>query len=151
DPAELELAIINLAVNARDAMPAGGRFAIRAANATGQLPPPLAPPMVVIEVRDDGAGIDPDILDKVFEPFFTTKPTGGGTGLGLSQVYGLCQRAGGLATIESRPGAGTVVRLFFPAAEEPAGSGGSEPAAMPQRLGKALLLVADNDEVAAAP
>jgi signal transduction histidine kinase len=150
DPAELELAIINLAVNARDALPAGGNFDIRASNATGPLPAPLVAPMVMVEARDDGAGIDPAILDKVFEPFFTTKPTGGGTGLGLSQVYGLCQRAGGLATIESCPGAGTVVRLFFPAAEELRDMGRTVPAARLQHLGKAVVLVEDNDEVAAA-
>ncbi len=177
DPAELELAIINLAVNARDAMPSGGSFRIRASNAAEPLPPPLVAPMVVVEVRDDGAGIDPAILDKVFEPFFTTKPTGGGTGLGLSQVYGLCQRAGGLATIESTPragqhaaglpggsealgaagrsddsapAAGTVVRLYFPAAEASGDADHSPPAATLGRLGKSVLLVEDNDEVAAA-
>jgi signal transduction histidine kinase len=123
DWAEFELALINLSINARDAMPAGGGFRIRAYNATADLPPLLKGPMVVVEAADSGNGIAAEVIDKVFEPFFTTKPVGQGTGLGLSQIYGLCQRAGGQATISSRPGEGTTVRLFFPAAPHPAGRG----------------------------
>ncbi|MES2978117.1 MAG: ATP-binding protein [Pseudomonadota bacterium] len=150
DSAELELALINLAINARDAMPSGGRFSIQARNADGPLPPPLTGRMVLIEISDTGVGIPPEVIDKVFEPFFTTKPVGEGTGLGLSQIYGLCQRAGGLATISSRVGLGTTVRLFFPATEEPATHVAAAPAnAMPQ-LRKSILVVEDNDEVAAA-
>jgi signal transduction histidine kinase len=150
DPAEFELALINLAVNARDAMTGGGYLRIAARNAAvDELPPQLKPPMVLIEANDSGSGIDPQILDKVFDPFFTTKPVGSGTGLGLSQIYGLCQRAGGLATIHSQVGAGTTVRLFFPAvAERPAVL--DDPPKLPTNLAKTVLLVEDNDEVAMA-
>ena len=149
DAAELELAMINLAINARDAMPAGGRFEVAARNASGPLPPPLEGPMVLLEVTDTGLGIAPEVLDKVFEPFFTTKPVGEGTGLGLSQVYGLCQRAHGMATVESRLGLGTTVRLFFPATE--AKPGGPAPvSAVLRQIDRTVLLVEDNEEVASA-
>ena len=150
DSAEFELALINLAINARDAMPCGGRFCIAARNVTENLPPMLEGPMVMVEAGDTGAGIDPQILDKVFEPFFTTKPTGEGTGLGLSQIYGLCQRAGGLATVHSQVQVGTTVRLFFPAAPEQAAGAADNPPTLPRNLDKKVLLVEDNDEVAAA-
>jgi len=150
DPAELELALINLAINARDALPQGGAFRLCAANAR-ENPPPLAPgAMVVIEASDDGVGVAPELLGKVFEPFFTTKPVGAGTGLGLSQVYGLCQRAGGLATIASEPGRGTCVRLFFPADAQAADHAVAKPAALARDLHKHVLLVEDNAEVASA-
>ena len=100
DAAEFELALINLAVNSRHALgPSGGYFRVHAQNAEAGLSPLFQGPMVVVQASDNGAGIAPEVLAKVFEPFFTTKPVGEGTGLGLSQVYGLCQRAGGLATI----------------------------------------------------
>jgi signal transduction histidine kinase len=151
DSAEFELALINLAINARDAMPSGGSFGVTARNAApAEVPPLLQGPMVIVEARDTGGGIPADVITKVFDPFFTTKPVGQGTGLGLSQVYGLCQRAGGMATVESRPGQGTVVRLFFPVAD----GGAAVPAAVaPALLGnldKRVLMVEDNDEVAGA-
>lgn len=148
DAAEFELALLNLAINARDAMPGGGDLTIAARNAT-ELPPNLHGRFVVIEVSDTGVGIDPARIDKVFEPFFTTKPVGEGTGLGLSQVYGLCQRAGGHAAIRSRLGAGTTVSLYFPAvaggAAEPSAAHG---AAQRPGLDLFVLLVEDNQEVA---
>lgn len=149
DRAELELAFLNLAINAKDAMPAGGSFMLRARNAPVPLPPGLSGDFVVVEAIDTGEGIPADLLDKVFEPFFTTKPMGQGTGLGLSQVYGLCQRAGGTATLHSVPGKGTTVRMFFPAA---LGEAAVPPAdgvpASSRQLNKSLLLAEDNDEVA---
>jgi CheY-like chemotaxis protein len=148
DSAEFELALLNLAINARDAMPGGGDLSIAVRNAT--VPPPnLHGRFVLIEVSDTGVGIDPACIDKVFEPFFTTKPVGEGTGLGLSQVYGLCQRAGGHATIRSQPGAGTTVTLYFPAASaaavEPTGTANTTDR---PGLGLSVLLVEDNPEVA---
>jgi signal transduction histidine kinase len=150
DAAEFELALINLAVNSRHAIAQNGCFRISARNAEQDLPPLLKGPMVVVEASDDGRGIEPDVLAKVFEPFFTTKPVGEGTGLGLSQVYGLCHRAGGLATIDSAPGRGTVVRMFFP--PDSVGPDAARPDGHPPRrdLGKHVLVVEDNPEVAAA-
>lgn len=150
DAAEFELALLNLAINARDALGKDGRLAITARNALAdELPPLLLGPMVLVEVADNGRGIPPEILDRVFEPFFTTKPVGEGTGLGLSQVYGLCQRAGGLATLDSEPGQGTRVRMFFPPDDAPPVRDDTRPV-LPQRLALHVLLVEDNAEVAAA-
>jgi signal transduction histidine kinase/CheY-like chemotaxis protein len=150
DAAELELALINLAVNAKDAMPGGGRFEISVSRARGPLPEPLSGEVIAIEATDTGCGIEPAIVEKVFEPFFTTKPVGQGTGLGLSQIFGLCQRTGGKAAIESKLGVGTTVSLFFPAALQCAGVGAAPaPAAFPN-IGKTVLLVEDNLDVAAA-
>ncbi|MDB5911777.1 MAG: response regulator [Ramlibacter sp.] len=150
DSAELELALLNLAINARDAMPSGGSFKIVAGNATEGIPQKLHGPVVLIAAVDTGTGIAPDLLDKVFEPFFTTKPLGQGTGLGLSQVYGLCERAGGAAAVESIVGEGTTVRLFFPAAQ--AGQGPAQSSRQPvnRRLERSVLVVEDNNEVASA-
>jgi CheY-like chemotaxis protein len=147
DAAELELAIINLAVNAKDAMPEGGRFQL---SARGARPGEAGLPgeFVVISVADTGAVIDPDVIERVFDPFFTTKPHGQGTGLGLSQVYGLCTQAGGTARIESTPGRGTEVKLFLPAA---AGMQDDAPVAEAPReaaLDCSVLLVEDNEDLA---
>ncbi|RYY68972.1 MAG: hybrid sensor histidine kinase/response regulator, partial [Comamonadaceae bacterium] len=103
DEAELELALINLCINARDAMPDGGLIRIRAESADGQC--------VLVSVRDEGQGIEPGLVDKVFEPFFTTKPLGKGTGLGLAQVQSCVEQAGGRLRLESDVGVGTTVSL----------------------------------------
>lgn len=142
DVGEFELAILNLAVNANDAMPAGGRLAISAANA----PAAGTDRFVVIEVSDSGAGIPQEILDKVCEPFFTTKPLGQGTGLGLSQVYGFCNQAGGTLKIESTVGVGTTVRLLLKASTDRAAV--AVPASAPTpALACKVLLVEDNEEL----
>ena len=150
DPAELELALLNLAINARDAMPAGGVYSVRAYNVSGAPPAGMPSETVVIEVADNGSGIDEALLSKVFEPFFTTKPAGHGTGLGLSQVYGFCRRAGGDARITSKAGLGTTVSLYFPAAaaEETPMARMQDP--INRNLNTRVLLVEDNDEVAAS-
>lgn len=117
DPGQLEMAILNLAVNARDAMPEGGKLKISTCpqerQAEGELP---AGDYVIVSVTDTGSGIPPHLLNKVFDPFFTTKPVGKGTGLGLSQVYGFARQSGGQAHIRSEPGKGTTVDLIFPSA-----------------------------------
>ncbi|GAB5095024.1 response regulator [Caballeronia sp. LP006] len=114
DANQLELAVLNLTINARDAMPGGGRLTIHA----GERPAPdetfTAGRYVVIRVSDSGSGIEPGVLSRVFDPFFTTKPVGKGTGLGLSQVYGIARQAGGVARIESEPGKGTSVEIWLP-------------------------------------
>ncbi len=125
DPHQLESAILNLAINARDAMGGGGKVTIATDSVilstdsdpktAGTSPLPIVPgPYIVIAVRDSGIGIPPENLDKVWEPFFTTKRTGQGTGLGLSMVYGFVQQSGGRVTIDSVLGKGTTVRLFLP-------------------------------------
>ncbi len=126
DVSALELALLNLTVNARDAMPNGGKLTITARNRTPDaaeasiLGLPLGD-FVEIAVQDTGVGMHPDVLEKVFEPFFTTKGAGRGTGLGLAQVYGFAQQSGGTAKVESRFGDGTTVRLLLPRSKREAG------------------------------
>ena len=120
DVSQFEQVIVNLAVNARDAMPDGGRLTVRTANVTAQEAERLSykgmPPAdyVRIDVSDTGTGIPPDILDKIFEPFFSTKEVGKGTGLGLSTVYGIVKQTGGFVYVDSEPGKGTTFRIFLP-------------------------------------
>ncbi|KWI42181.1 hybrid sensor histidine kinase/response regulator [Burkholderia stagnalis] len=157
DTAELELAVINLAVNARDAMPTGGRFTVGVRNVTLRREDgfPLIGDFVQISLDDTGSGMAPEVLARAFEPLFTTKAQGMGTGLGLPQVFAFCERSGGLATIDSAVGAGTSVRLYLPrasaqdlvVARAPAPvvpAHGARPPA-----GLHVLLVEDNSEVAA--
>jgi two-component system NtrC family sensor kinase len=154
DPGEFEIAILNVAVNARDVMPAGGRFSISAMNRTVEglsLPdePTLAGAFVVISMTDTGPGMPPAIAARAFEPFFTTKEIGRGTGLGLSQVYGFARQAGGAAAIESQPGRGTTIRLFLPRSLKPIGDDrASVPAAEQGASGRRVLVVEDNSDVA---
>jgi signal transduction histidine kinase/CheY-like chemotaxis protein len=116
DEHQLELAVLNLAINARDAMPDGGTLTISTAVETAA-PEGLPPGRYgVVRVTDTGTGIPPQILSKVFDPFFTTKPVGKGTGLGLSQVFGITRQSGGTVQIESREGEGTTVSLWLPVA-----------------------------------
>lgn len=150
DANQLEMALLNLAMNGRDAMPEGGTIRVRAARSRGE-GTELAPgEYVVISVRDDGVGVPPELLGKIFEPFFTTKPVGKGTGLGLSQVYGFAKQSGGTARVHSAPGAGTTVEIFLPLQSAPdAVEVGAAPskqvvrAAQPSRV----LVVEDDDEV----
>ncbi|MFM0553296.1 response regulator [Paraburkholderia sediminicola] len=154
DVAELELALINVAVNARDAMPNGGRFTVRATNIQFRHEDgfPLTGDFVQLSLEDTGVGMAPDVLARAFEPLFTTKPKGMGTGLGLPQVFAFCERSGGLAAIDSAVGAGTSVRLYLPRAtaepeaDGPPATGAEENGAPP---GLRILLVEDNEEVAA--
>jgi len=152
DPSELELALLNLAVNARDAMPNGGALSITAKSVVlkGKAAEEgLSGEFVAIRVADTGSGIPADILPHVFEPFFTTKEVGKGTGLGLSQVYGFAKQSGGTATITSTVGRGTVITLYLPRTQElPAPSiARIEAEAAPQRAGT-VLVVEDSPEVA---
>jgi CheY-like chemotaxis protein len=120
DPTQVEMAILNLALNARDAMPNGGKLHIGTRLRRFDEDPELAPgEYVELEVRDTGIGMDEDTLRRAIDPFFTTKPVGKGTGLGLAQVYGSARQAGGTVRIESKPGEGTTVRVFFPKTDQP--------------------------------
>jgi PAS domain S-box-containing protein len=149
DVHELELALINLVVNARDAMPDGGTIVITAKNI--RLPPEDTPDairgeFVALTITDTGCGIADDILPKVFEPFFTTKQLDKGTGLGLSQVYGLTRQSGGTVTIASKLGNGTAVTLYLPRSHRPLSERGVTEGDTP-RGGEKVLLVEDNPEV----
>ena len=120
DPIELQLSLLNLGFNARDAMPGGGLLRISAKNqAVHDDHLGLAGRYVAIEVADTGSGIPPEILPRVFDPFITTKEIGAGSGLGLSQVHGFVHQSGGTVDIESEPGRGTTVRMYLPAAKVP--------------------------------
>lgn len=161
DVAELELALINLAINARDAMPGGGSLRIAAANAVAGAARGLGGEFVCISVQDVGSGVALELQERVFEPFFTTKQRGKGTGLGLSQVYGFCTRAGGTATFDSRVGEGSTVRLYLPVARTEEAPPPTPPAVAAPRSplvaapaeaqalpGVRVLLVEDNPELA---
>jgi CheY-like chemotaxis protein len=119
DPHQLENAVLNLCINGRDAMPGGGRLTIETANtwldAHGAQERDMEPGQyVAVCVTDTGTGMTPDVIARAFDPFFTTKPTGQGTGLGLSMIYGFAKQSGGQARIYSEPGMGTTVRIYLP-------------------------------------
>jgi two-component system NtrC family sensor kinase len=145
DAAELELALINLSLNAKHAMPAGGVLRISARNEGASED---GTTMVVIAVADTGVGIPAEVLPRVFEPFYTTRMHEAGSGLGLSQVHGFCAQAGGRARIASEIGHGTTVEMVLPA-ESPYSHPPATPApADPGRLEGRVMLVEDNDDVA---
>ena len=156
DPAQFESAILNLIVNARDAMPSGGLVTIESRNlhldsAAGSKMGLAPGPYVMVAVRDDGDGLDSETLLRVFEPFFTTKDVGKGSGLGLSQVYGFTKSAKGHVEIESELGRGTTVRLYFPksshaASEESRGASSKVPLRA-AAAGETILLVEDDEQV----
>ncbi|WP_158292400.1 ATP-binding protein [Paracraurococcus ruber] len=152
DPTQAELAMLNLAINARDAMPEGGTLTIGARNARLAVPQGGAPAgdYVVLSVTDTGTGMPPEVLERVLEPFFTTKAIGKGTGLGLSMVHGFVTQSGGDLRIESRPGQGTTVSLWLPRAEAPAELPREELApARPAPAGHGCsLLLVDDDALA---
>jgi PAS domain S-box-containing protein len=153
DKSELELALVNLTVNARDAMPGGGRLSIAAADVTltaDETPEALVGDFVALSVSDTGSGIADDVLGRVFEPFFTTKGAEKGTGLGLSQVYGFARRSGGTATIRSELERGTTVTIYLPrsrAAIDPVREDDGAQYVAP--AGATALIVEDNHDVRA--
>jgi len=145
---ELELALLNLAVNARDAMPNGGQLIVEAQNIDeDRAPPRLSSDCIAIAVQDSGCGIPNEILDRVFEPFFTTKEVGKGTGLGLSQVYGFAHQSGGAVTVDSAQGRGTRVTIYLPRTIEESISPNSVESNDELRFWGRVLLVEDNHEV----
>ena len=154
DANQLENAILNLVINARDAMPDGGRLTIATANEIVVAPGTrgerdMAPgEYSVISVIDTGVGMSPDVLAKVFEPFFTTKPIGQGTGLGLSMIYGFVKQSHGHARIDSKPGEGAVVKLYLPRHAGPLAEGDVSPMTRaPSGDGETVLLVEDDSSV----
>jgi signal transduction histidine kinase len=148
DPNQLNNVLLNLAINARDAMDGGGTLTIRASNASAGLPPEVPQAeYVLIEVADTGRGMAPEVLQRAFEPFFTTKPTGQGTGLGLSMAYGFVKQSGGEILLRSEPGAGTSVRIYLPRSDaEPAVSETVAPTRLFGGL-ETILVVEDEEDV----
>jgi two-component system cell cycle sensor histidine kinase/response regulator CckA len=155
DPDQIGQVLINLAVNARDAMPRGGRIRIRSENVRveenrvlrgGDLP---AGRYACIVVEDSGTGMTDEVLARLFEPFFTTKETGKGTGLGLATVYGIVKSAGGAIDVESTPGTGSTFRVYLPAADEAHTQTGSAQTRPDHGRGETILLVEDEDPLRA--
>jgi signal transduction histidine kinase/CheY-like chemotaxis protein len=154
DPGHVEQVILNLAVNARDAMPGGGRLVIEVADADasaaageGELPPG---PLVRLSLHDTGVGIDEATLTRIFEPFFTTKPAGKGTGLGLSTVYGIVIQSGGAIRVKSAPGEGSTFSIYLPRADErPAPAAPSTEPRERRHKAETVLLVEDDASVRA--
>jgi len=149
DATQVEMTVLNLALNARDAMPDGGKLFIGTTVRQIEVDPELKPgEYVELIVRDTGSGMDKDIVTRAIEPFFTTKPVGKGTGLGLAQVYGSARQAGGTARIESRPGKGTAVSVFYPRTQLPLRQGLhdlDDVGIRPHRSGHVLLIDDDED------
>ena len=153
DPNELDSALLNLSINARDAMPAGGVLTISASRARLPNLQPAAPALsdepayVVIRVKDTGAGMTPETIQRAFEPFFTTKPVGQGTGLGLAMVYGFVAQSGGQININSEPGEGTEVEIYLPLyeGELPSSTGASGPQETSSAKGNVCVLLVDDE------
>jgi two-component system cell cycle sensor histidine kinase/response regulator CckA len=166
DVSQFEQVIVNLAVNARDAMSDGGKLIIKTVNVTAEESAQLsykgmpAADYVRIDISDTGTGIPADIVDKIFEPFFSTKEVGKGTGLGLSTVYGIVKQTGGFVYVDSEPGKGTSFRIFLPrhrpeqeAAPEPHAANGAPreaaaepPKPKPDLTGQGTILLVEDEE-----
>ncbi|HST37752.1 MAG TPA: ATP-binding protein [Allosphingosinicella sp.] len=142
DPNQFDTAILNMAINARDAMPEGGRLRIAAEEATGAA---RQEGFVAVSIGDSGCGMDADTVNRIFEPFFTTKEAGKGTGLGLSQVYGFAKQSGGEIAVESRPGAGTTFTLHLPRADGRAPVRAQESEALQEELPQRRILVVEDN------
>jgi hypothetical protein len=156
DPNQLESALLNLAINARDAMPNGGRLTISTANVrfdgiNADAPALMPGEYVCIDVTDTGTGMTTEVAARAFDPFFTTKPIGQGTGLGLSMIYGFARQSNGHATIDSKPGRGTSVRLYLPRHQKGIAAEQASTAANAERatIGETVLVVEDESVVRA--
>lgn len=154
DRSQIETVLVNLAINARDAMPDGGTLTIESGVAlldgeqAGLFPPVPSGSYVTLSVTDTGVGMSPDVVMRIFEPFFTTKPQGHGTGLGLATVHGIVAAAGGGLSVQSELGVGTTIRAFFPAAEQAVAAEATPPPAVDVRSrGETLLVVEDEPAV----
>lgn len=153
DPGALEAAILNLALNARDAMPNGGTLGIEIRNVTCEendletAPEGAVRDHVMVSVTDTGTGIEPHVLDRIFEPFFTTKDIGKGSGLGLSMVYGFVKQSGGQIRAQSEPGKGTTLQLFFPRASLPDDTRAAQKSQFSMIGGNETILVVEDDQL----
>jgi CheY-like chemotaxis protein len=150
DPGQLEQILMNLVVNARDAMPHGGTITIGTRDVfldeeyVQQHAEVNVGRYVVLSVGDTGSGMDKETLARIFEPFFTTKPVGKGTGLGLAMVYGIVKASGGHATVESEPGRGTTFHLYFPAVDEPEGASSIQ-SLLTKTMGRETVLLVEDE------
>jgi PAS domain S-box-containing protein len=149
DPHQLETAILNLAINARDAMPQGGALTVKTSTCTldtqsASSNSAMAGEYVVVSVSDNGIGMAPEVASRVFEPFFTTKDVGKGTGLGLSQVYGFARQSGGFVVVESKVGLGTIVSIYLPRTNKP---NSTEPIGRAEKeiKGQGTILIVEDD------
>jgi len=151
DPGQIEQVIMNLAVNARDAMPMGGRLTIETRNLMLDKPTQIdrvmleAGSYVLLAIRDTGQGMSEETQAHLFEPFFTTKEKGKGTGLGLSTVYGIVKQSGGTIGIDSKPGQGTICKIFFPRVHETVQDAQAASGTVPGAFGKETILVVEDD------
>ena len=157
DATQLHQVLLNLCVNARDAMPEGGRLRLRAAHLeldasyASMLPEAVPGPFVLVEISDTGGGIAPEIVGRIFDPFFTTKGVGKGTGLGLSTVHGIVKSHGGLIHVNTQPGNGTTFQIYLPASpDHEAAPADPSRALTPQGHGELVLVVDDEPNVRAA-
>jgi len=154
DPGQIEQVLMNLAANARDAMPGGGKLTMETADVTlnrSQVGRDLNVPCgsyAVLAVSDTGMGMDAQTQERIFEPFFTTKPPGKGTGLGLATAYGIVKQSGGCLCVDSKPGVGTTFRIYLPRVNEPVDHlSHAAPLAAPQRGHQTILLVDDDSQL----
>ena len=153
DPAQLQQVLLNVVLNGRDAMPSGGRLTLATSNVVLDPDetigwPDAAPGAYVrVVVRDTGTGIPSDVLPRIFEPFFTTKPSGRGTGLGLSMVYGIVRQTGGRVTVETQAETGTAVVIDLPAARVPAAAPPAAAVRRDRRGTETVLVVEDEAAV----
>jgi two-component system, cell cycle sensor histidine kinase and response regulator CckA len=153
DPGQLEQVIINLVVNAADALPSGGEIVIATDNmvVSGGRGSQLRPgPYAVLRVSDDGVGMDAETRERVFEPFFTTKELGRGTGLGLATVYGIVEQSGGSIDVESGPGRGTTFRIYLPGVDKDVAERSFERGSSQATAGTETVMVAEDDAMVRA-
>ena len=152
DAGQLQQAVVNLALNARDAMPQGGRIILKTSNVrldrrfVERQPGAAAGPHVLLTVSDTGSGMDAETLGKIFEPFFTTKPVGEGTGLGLSMVYGFVKQSGGHIAVQSKPRNGATFKIYLPRVKEPAKAPAAVTAPGKLRRGSGNILLVEDEE-----
>jgi signal transduction histidine kinase len=153
DPTRIQQVLMNLVVNARDAMPEGGELTIELAQVEiepGEKPPIAGMsegPWICMTISDTGTGIPPDVLPHIFEPFFTTKEAGQGTGLGLAQVHGIVTQHGGHIGVETEVGQGSTFSVYFPAYNEEAEESAKKTLPPPEGRGETILLVEDEDKL----